>query len=50
MWLWISALSACAEATSWPNGFSTTTRAFSVSPAAASPLTTVPNRKGGISR
>ncbi len=35
---------------SWPNGFSTTTRPVSVRPASASPLTTAPNRKGGISR
>ena len=35
---------------SWPNGFSTTTRAVFVSPASARPLTTRPNRNGGISR
>ena len=39
-----------AEARSWPNGFSTTTRALSVSPASESPWTTRPNRNGGISR
>ena len=48
---WTSSLSARAEVTSWPNGFSTTTRAPPfVSPASASPLTTLPNRNGGISR
>ena len=50
MYWWISSLSARAEARSWPNGFSTTTRAVFVSPASASPLITMPNRKGGISR
>ena len=35
---------------SCPNGFSTTTRAVFVSPALASPLTTVPKSNGGISR
>ncbi len=43
-------LSARAEARSWPNGFSTTTRASSAQPACCSPLTTVPNRLGGIAR
>ncbi len=43
-----SAASARAEARSLPNGFSTTTRAVVVSRASESPLTTVPNRKGGI--
>ena len=38
------------SARSWPNGFSTTTRAFFVSPASARPATTRPNRNGGISR
>ncbi len=33
-----------------PEGFSTTTRADPVTPASASPLITVPNREGGISR
>ena len=37
-------------ARSCPNGFSTTTRACLVSPALASPFTTVANRNGGISR
>ena len=45
-----SAASAFAEARSWPNGFSMTTRPCSVSPASASPFTTVANRLGGISR
>ena len=32
MYWWISAASACADCRSWPNGFSTTTRAFLVTP------------------
>ena len=38
-----SAFSARADARSWPNGFSTTTRACSVRPAPARPLITMPN-------
>ena len=38
---WISSASAWADSRSCPNGFSTTTRAFFVSPASASPLTTI---------
>ena len=45
-----TALSARAEARSWPNGFSTTTRAPCVQPAAASCSTTVANSAGGIAR
>ena len=45
-----SALSARADARSWPNGFSTTTRASFVRPASARPLTTVAKSDGGISR
>ena len=46
-----SADSARAEERSWPNGFSTTTRACSVSTfARARPSTTVANSDGGISR
>ena len=45
-----SSARARAEARSWPNGFSTTIRAVVVRPASARPLTTVPNRNGGISR
>ena len=50
MYWWISAASSRADARSWPNGFSTTTLAFSVSPASESPLIVIPNRDGGISR
>ena len=45
-----SSFSFRAESRSWPKGFSSTTRAFSVSPAPARFLTTVPNSDGGISR
>ena len=45
-----SAFSARADSRSWPKGFSITTWAFSVSPAAPSPPTTVANSEGGISR
>ena len=45
-----SSASSVAEARSWPNGFSTTTRALAVRPASESPLTTRPKRNGGISR
>ena len=50
MYWWISAASARAEARSWPNGFSTTTRPLLTRPAAASCWITGPNRNGGISR
>ena len=43
-------LSSRADARSRPNGFSTITRAFSVRPAALSPLITVSNSAGGIAR
>ncbi len=42
--------SACAEARSRPNGFSTTTRAPAVHPDLSSCVTTVPNSAGGIAR
>ncbi len=45
-----SAASLRAEERSWPNGFSTTTRAFATRPAPASPSTTVLKSDGGISR
>src|SRR6478752_1108786 len=48
MYWWSSWASAFADARSCPKGFSTTTRACSVSPAPARPLTTLPNRNGGI--
>ncbi len=47
---WMSAASAVADFVSWPNGFSTTTCAFFVSPAPASPLITIANSDGGTSR
>ena len=47
---WTSSFSAAAEAASCPKGFSTTTRADSVTPARASPSMTIPNSDGGISR
>ena len=43
-------LSSCAEARSWPNGFSTMTRAPSAQPDFASCSTTVANRTGGMAR
>ena len=45
-----SAFRARADARSWPNGFSTTTRARAVRPAPARPSTTRPKSDGGISR
>jgi len=48
--LWRSALSDRAVATLWPNGFSTTTREPSESPAAASCATTLPNSAGGMAK
>ena len=45
-----STASSFAEVWSCPNGFSTTTRADPVRSASAKLPTTVPNRKGGISR
>ena len=47
---WRVAFSSRADARSWPNGFSTTTRAFFVIPAFSRPPTTVPKSEGGISR
>jgi hypothetical protein len=47
---WISSASSRADCRSWPNGFSTTTRAPLVRPAPASPAITRPNRNGGTSR
>ena len=41
---------ARADSRSWLKGFSTTIRAPSVRPAPASPLTTMPNSAGEISR
>ena len=43
-------LSSRADARSWPNGFSTMTRAPAVHPAVASCWTTASNRLGGIAR
>ena len=45
-----SALSLRADSRSWPKGFSITTLAPSVSPAAPSWRTTSENSDGGISR
>ena len=50
MYWWSSSASARADSPSWPNGFSTTIRAFFVTPASARPWTTRPKRNGGISR
>ena len=44
------AFSLRADSRSWPNGFSTITRAPSVQPEAASCSTTLPNSTGGIAR
>ena len=47
----VQLLGECASRrVSCPNGFSTTTRAFAVTPAFARPPTTVPKSDGGISR
>ena len=47
---WISAARSRADWRSWPKGFSTTTRAFFVSPAMESPPITIANNDGGTSR